>query len=98
MSAFKLLKVGGQMAYTWDFSDDMPESSPATSLTGVTFSVEGSPEPLTVSGQVDNLSAYSSTVVISGATHAGIYVVQALGTLSNGEVIPKDATFVCFNA
>ena len=92
----QLLPVSGELAYTWDFSDVIPSTSPLTvTLASVAFTAD---TPLTVGSQTDDLSNYRSTVIISGAVHAGVYVVQALGTLSNGEVIPKDVTFVCFNA
>lgn len=90
----QLLPVGGTLAYTWDFSEEIPDTSPLTTITGIVVSADTG---ISVGSQTDDLPNGRTTVLLSGAAHARVYVAQALATLSNGEVIPKDATFQGFD-
>ena len=94
MNDLQLLPVNGQLAYTLDFSEEVPDTSPLTTVQSIAFTADS---PLTVGSQTDDLANARTTVIVAGAVHGAVYVVQALATLSNGEVIPKDVTFVAFD-
>lgn len=91
MSDLLLLPCDGELAFQFDFTDMVVAP---TTLVSVTYTV---PSPLTAFGQTDDLANFKSTIGLKGAVHGQTYVVQALGTLSNGEKVPKDAVFVGFN-
>lgn len=91
MSDLFLIPVDGELAYTFDFSDVV--IAPTT----VTAIAVSAPSPLTAFGQTDDLANKKTVVGLKGAAHGQRYVVQALATLSNGEKVPKDATFLGFN-
>lgn len=91
MNDLQLIPVDGEIAYTFDFSDVV--IAPAT-LVSVSYTI---PSPLTGFNQTDDLVNKKSTIGLKGAVHGQTYVVQALGVLSNGEKVPKDAVFVGFN-
>lgn len=91
MNDLQLLPVEGELAYTFDFSAEVV--APVT-LASVVITVQS---PLTKGTQQDDLGNAKSIIIIKGAVHGQVYNVQAVGTLSNGEKIPKDATFIGFN-
>ena len=97
---FHLLPVSGTLAYTWDFSDEVPSTSPLTTVTAIDITTDTgtSPSAITIGTQTDDLGNARTTVLLSGTPHGGVYVVQAIATLSNGEEIPKDITLQVFNA
>ena len=94
MNDFQLLPVGGKLAYTFDFSDALPASSPIPTASSFTITADSA---VTVGTKTDDSANYRTTVLLSGLTHAGQYLVQCLCTLSNGEEIPKDLTLIGFN-
>lgn len=94
----QMLPVEGELAFTFDYSDVLPGTSPATTVTSIAISAGESPALVTIGTQTDDLANARTTVILSGIAHGQVGVVQALATLSNGEVIPKDITLVGFNA
>ena len=92
MNDLQLLPVDGEIAYTFDFSDVV--IAPAT-LVSVSFTASTG---VTLFGQSDDLANLASTIGVKLASHGVRYTVQALGSLSNGEKVVKDASFVGFNA
>ena len=94
MNDFQLLPVQGKLAYTFDFTDVIPSSSPLPTVSSITVSASAG---VTVGAQTDDLANYRTTVTFSGPSHAGQYLAQALAVLSNGEEIPKDLTLIGFN-
>ena len=94
MNAFQLLPVQGKLAYTFDFSDVIPSTSPLTTVSSITVTADSA---VTVGTQTDVLASYKTTVIFSGLSHAGQYLAQAIAVLSNGEEIPKDLTLIGFN-
>lgn len=96
----KLLPVGGARRITADFAGDLPASSPATTLVSVAWSItprSGSPLTPTLSDQTDALSASQSNIVVTGGAHGVTYVLQAAGTLSDGQVVVKDIALQGFD-
>ena len=91
MSDLLLLPVEAELAFVFDFSDMIVAP---TTLVSVTITA---PAPLVLFGQVDDLGNKRTTIGIKGALHGETYVVQAKGVLSNGEKVPKDATFIGWN-
>ena len=99
---FQFLPTQGALAYTVDWSDEIPE---AATLTAVAFTI--SPQVLTVAspatyaptltGQDDELAQGRSTITVSNGQHGQVYVLQGIGTLSTGEQIPKDVGLICSN-
>ena len=91
MNDSQVLPVEGALLYTADFTDSLPAT-----VTLVSCVWTCSPS-LTLASQVDNLPAAQSTIKVSGGTHGIVYNLQAKGTLSNGEVVPKDIALLGFN-
>lgn len=87
---YQVIPVDSELAYTFDFSDVV--IAPAT-VTEIIVTAGG----LTAFNQTDDLANKKTTVGLKGAVHGETYNVQARATLSNGEKLPKDATFVGFN-
>ena len=92
MNDFQMIPVGGALSYTADFTDALPAS---VTLSACTWSISPS---INLSNQVDSLGSALSTIRVSGALHGITYTLQAIGTLSNGETVPKDVTLLGFNA
>jgi hypothetical protein len=91
MSDVQLLPTEAEFVYTFDFSAEVV--APVT-LASVVITV---PLPLTKGTQQDDLANAKTLIIIKGAVHGERYMGQAIGTLSNGEKIPKDVIFVGFN-
>ena len=91
---FQMLPVSAKLAYTFDFSGALSASSPLPTVTDIT--VTGS-NGITISDQSNDYASYQATVLLSGATHGSMYLVQATATMSNGEQIPKDLTVIGSN-
>lgn len=92
-----MLPVDGKLAYTADFSAELTGGA---TLSAVVWSIapqSGSPLAPALSGQTDNLSEAQSTIIVSGGLHGRLYVLQAIGTTSAGEEIPKDIAVLAFN-
>lgn len=95
MNDFQMIQVQGELAYTFDFTDALPSTSPATTVSSVALTAQTG---LTLGTPSADYANARVTVIVSGATHAQQYWVQAIATLSNGEKIPKDLTLLGFNA
>jgi hypothetical protein len=91
VNGLQLIPVEGNFAYTIDYSADVAEG---VTVSSIVWSVSPS---LTLAGQVDALGSARSTIRVSGAEHGTCYLLQAIATLSSGEVIPKDITLRGFN-
>jgi hypothetical protein len=91
MSDVQLLPTEAELDYTFNFSDDVV--APVT-LASIVITV---PLPLTKGTQQDDLANAKTIVIIKGAVHGERYMGQAIGTLSNGVKITKDAIFIGFN-
>lgn len=91
MNDFQLLPVEAGLAYTADFSEELPAS---VTLASVVWSITPS---ITLAGQVDSLGTAQSTIRVSGASHGVTYNLQAKATLSNGEIVVKDIALIGFN-
>lgn len=100
MSEFELFPVGSALRYPADFSDAIPATSPATTLTSVEWTLtpqEGSPLSPALSAQVDDLANHQSSVIVTGCAHDVTYVLLATGTLSDGQVVVKAIALVGLN-
>lgn len=97
MNDLQMFPVGSTLAYTADFSAELPNSG--VTVSSVAWSVEPaeSPEVVTIADQADDLENARSTIYVSGVPHAATYILQAVATLSNGEVVAKDITLRGFN-
>lgn len=91
MNDFQILPVESAQVYTADFSDVLPS---AVTLTACVWTCSPS---LTLGSQTDNLLSAQSSIKASGSAHDVVYVLQAKGTLSNGETITKDIALRGFN-
>jgi hypothetical protein len=100
MNDSQFFPVGSTIRYTADFTEAIPSSSPATLLSSVSWSISpqsGSPLSPTASDQLDDLVNYKSSIEVVGCLHGSTYVLQAAGTLSDGQTIYKDVSLVGFN-
>lgn len=97
MNDLQMFPVGSALAYTADFSAELPNGG--VTVSSVAWSVEPaeSPEVVTASGQSDDLANARSTISVSGVPHGATYILQAKATLSNGEQVAKDITLRGFN-
>ena len=100
----QVLAVDGKLLYTFDWTAEIPASSPLTTISSVAYSVPSaaaSPAPasdvLTFFTTSNAFSSYQATIGIQNAIHGKTYQVQAAATLSNGEVVVKDITIKGFN-
>ena len=92
MSALQLLALSGELIYTFDFSAEIPATSPATSVSSVTVTV---PAELTKVGQTDDLANKRTNVLLkaaAGGKHGMSLQVEAKATLSNTEKIVQYMT------
>lgn len=76
-----LLQPGGSLKYTYEWEDSMPAD---VTLETVTYDVG---DLALVSEVIDN-AGKTSTIQLTGTAHAGLTVVTAYASLSNGEVVP----------
>ena len=100
MNDVLILQVGGSLRYTVDFTNELPSTSPETTVSAVAWSIspdEGSPTTVALSAQTDDLSNGKSTIQVSGGVHDHHYVLQAIATTSGGETIPKDVKLVAID-
>lgn len=91
MSEFFALAPGAKEFYTFDWSEEIPAGSPAITISSVSYSISPSlsPQQLREFDTAEQFDQYRSSVGLQGALHGRTYLVTALCTLSNGEVIPK---------
>ena len=99
MNDVLILPVEGSLRYTFDFTDELPSTSPATILTAVAFSINQSGSPLApvLSNKTDEFSLNRSTIQVTGGVHGHKYVLQAIATTSGGEELVKDAVLQGFD-
>lgn len=95
MNDFQMFQIGGELAYTFDFTDALPSTSPLTTVSSIALTAH--PELSLGTPSADYANA-RVTVIVSGASHAQEYWVQAIATLSNTEKVPKDLILLGFNA
>lgn len=94
---FQLLPVQGVMSYTFDWSEELTGGATLASVAWSITPQTGSPLAPSVADQSDNLSEAQSTITVANGVHGKVYVLQAIGTTSTGEEIPKDVGLVCVN-
>lgn len=94
---FQVLPVDGVMSYTVDYSDELTGGATLTAVAWTIVPQSGSPLTPALSNQTDNLSEAQSTITVSGGAHNRLYVLQAVGTTSTGEQIPKDISLLALN-
>lgn len=87
----------GELSYTFDFTDSLPTEVTVNSCVFSISPQSGSPLSPSLSVQVDNFAENKSTIKVSGIQHGATHLLQAKATLSNTEVIVKDAVLVGFN-
>lgn len=78
-----LLDPGDSALITIDWNDVLPAT---VTLSSVTHTV---PSPLNKISEVTSSGTGESQVKVSGAVHAGLYMIEAAATLSNGEVLNR---------
>lgn len=91
MNDHQIIPVQGELAYTVDFTDVIPAT---VTLSSVAWTISPS---ITLANQANDYANGKCTIKVSGAVHGMPYMLQALGTLSNGEVIPKDIALMGWN-
>lgn len=97
LNDFQPFPAEGELSYTFDFTDSLPET---VTVIGCAFSISpqsGSPLSPSLGAQVDDFAENKSTVKVIGIQHGTTHVLQAKATLSNTEVIVKDAVLLGFN-
>jgi hypothetical protein len=84
----------GQLFYTFDFSGEIPSSSPIPTISSVTYIIvpSYSPQRLYAFDTSEDLDNYTASINLAGAVHGETYQVTALATLTNGEIVPKGIT------
>ena len=93
----QMFPAEGELSYVFDFTDALVEG---VTLVSTSFSISpqsGSPLLPSLSGQVDDLPNSRSGIRVKGVQHGATHVLQGKGTLSNGEIIPKDVILRGFN-
>lgn len=76
-----LFDPGDNAVVTFDWSDVLPAT---VTIASVTHSVD-----LPMSKVSESNTTTTSSVKLSGAEHAGLYMVSGAATLSNGEVLNR---------
>lgn len=86
-----LIDPGDSAIFQLDWSDAVADDTTLVSVVHIL------PEPLVkVSESTDQVNA-RSTVKVSGAQHGMTYLIEAQGTLSNGESLNRQSPLRCFN-
>lgn len=91
MSDLQVLAVGGKVAFTVDFTAEVPAG---VTVSNIAFSI---PSPLASFAISPDLVNKKSTVGLQGAVHGATYQVRATAALSSGEDIVKNITVRGFN-
>ncbi len=84
--SLSVMAVSSEFKYTFDWTE---EATGLLTLTGVTYTV---PAELEKFADSPNLAGKTSLIGLRGVVHGALYHVVALGTLSNGEKVPKSLT------
>lgn len=85
-------RTDGKLDYTFDWEDDVAD--PLT-LVSVTHSAQ---DGITISEQTTDTANLTSTVFLTGGTHGSTYLIKALALLSNGVLVPGEATIRVFDS
>ena len=85
-------RTDGNLDYTFDWSDDV--SDPLTLIT-VTHTA---PDGMAINSETTDTTGLTSTVFMSGGEHGATYLLKALALLSNGALVPGEATIRVFDA
>jgi hypothetical protein len=85
-------RTDGKLDYTFDWSDDVADP---IELVSVSHEV---PLGLTLDSETTDTSGLTSTVFVTGGTHGQTYLVKALALLSNGALVPGEATIRVLDA
>ena len=85
-------RTDGKLDYTFDWSDDAPDPLTLVSVTHI------APSGFSIDSETTNSSALTSTVFMTGGEHGATYLVKALALLSNGALVPGEATIRVFDA
>lgn len=92
MAQIVLIGRGDTTAVQFDWDDALPE--------GVTLQgnvVHTLPTPLVKVDESSDPVRATSTVMMSGAEHGGLYMIAGTATLSNGETLNRSFPVRCFN-
>lgn len=80
-----------EFAYTFDFTDQVPEGVTVASI------VHSVPSGLTLEAEAQDVGNKVSSVRISGGTHGSTYQVKGVASLSNDEQVPQVFTLIVFD-
>jgi len=97
MNDYQFFPVGGTLRYTADWTDALPAGETLVSVAWGITPQSGSPAAPTIANQVDDLDNAQSSIEVAGCAHGTTYVLQANGTLSDGQVVPKDIALTTLN-
>lgn len=100
MSAdYQVLTVGAELLFTFDWTLEVPSTSPLTTISSVSYLLPSntSPQELVELSTSEDFANYMSSIELGGAVHGKTYQVRATCTLSNGEVIVKNLTIKGLN-
>jgi hypothetical protein len=89
MAEVVLVSVGDVAEVGFDYTDALPEGV-TVAVPGVTHTV---PDGLTKGAEAND--ATTSGVMVSGFSHAGLYLIKATATLSNGETLVRSRPVRC---
>lgn len=92
MSNVFALDPDGELYYTFNFTDQIPSTSPLTTIASMSYVITPtySPQTLRVDEQTDNLASFLSSVRLVGAVLGETYQVTAYALLTNGESVPQN--------
>ncbi len=85
-------RTDGKLDYTFDWSDDVADPLTLVSVT------HEAPNGLSIASETTDTSGLTSTVFMAGGEHGKTYLVKALALISNGALVPGEATIRIFNA
>jgi hypothetical protein len=81
--------MGGELLYTFDFSEQIPASSPQVSISAIDYTI---PSELTSIADTDDLANYKGTLGLkphaTNGKHGQTLLVKAVASLSNSEKVP----------
>jgi hypothetical protein len=89
--------VGSAIRYTADFTNALPTGETVSAVTWTITPQAGSPLSPTVGDQVDDFANNKSSIEVAGCLNAERYVLQALGTFTDGQIIAKDISLQSVN-
>jgi hypothetical protein len=72
---------GGSLKYTFEWTEVIPEN---VTLENVSYTADG----LSIDSSVINNEDATSTIQLGGIQHGGLYVIKAVASLSNSELVP----------